>query len=430
MIIQVRVKRLAPPPSRPMTLLLFLLLLLLLPFDVSPHNNIPKSLRDNSNKNKILPNGTILAAYATDSTSLDNCNITRIVKACRDGVNVLIWFSINLVAVNNKDSKLKISGGPSFECVRNVQSILRHQKDVPSQITHLISIGGWDAPHPNATIANGTQWYEIFHEWNKEGLYDGIDWDIEGNDSFKNPYHHSIHQDVMNLIYDFSIQARKNQGYIVSMVPPQSYFDIDTEEYDLRLDHVDEWRKDFPYHGRNVYTYLTHDLGFVPDMIIVQLYEGWSRANNDITYEGINAVDWLINWVKRITAINAITNDTGRQLKRAHVDTSRLLIGISRGSADGSGKSLYLRPNDIASAFFSSASPSFRGVAFWNINIDADGGPVNGTIDERCSLGVELGRLLGTKTRRRRQPTLSSSLLSSSVKIMSGRVVEDISAAE
>ena len=49
----------------------------------------------------------------------------------------------------------------------------------------------------------------------------------------------------------------KKNGYIVSLVPPQSYFDVQSSEFshNIYLPPADPWHEEFHYTGRNVYSY-------------------------------------------------------------------------------------------------------------------------------------------------------------------------------
>jgi hypothetical protein len=113
--------------------------------------------------------------------------------------------------------------------------------------------------------------------------------------------------------------AGKRAGYLMSLVPPQSYFDASTSGFDLSLRHAyPDWHPDFKYRGRNVYTaWVSSKFGQVVvesppplsagggaaaavagspqgvaaaarrksvtvptfDFVDVQLYESWSRAS-------------------------------------------------------------------------------------------------------------------------------------------------------
>ena len=102
--------------------------------------------------------------------------------------------------------------------------------DPAHSTTHLISIGGWNAPHPDSTYS-ATDVYNAWHKWNTETIispehgfygkcchhlpylfshtnisliylslllpslsllphtgFDGFDWDIEGNDDEDSPF--------------------------------------------------------------------------------------------------------------------------------------------------------------------------------------------------------------------------------------------------
>ena len=111
-----------------------------------------------------------------------------IVRAVEEGVNVLIWFSINLIADENGSPM--INNGPDMDCVAEKVKIMR---DKGLDVVHLISVGGWNSPHPD-TKNSAEVVFENWERWNKEfvsrpelGFYgfDGIDWDIEGKAAIK-----------------------------------------------------------------------------------------------------------------------------------------------------------------------------------------------------------------------------------------------------
>ena len=56
------------------------------------------------------------------------------------------------------------------------------------KVKHLISIGGWDAAHPDTTHTAE----EYFTAWESfsDGLYDGLDWDLEGNDNLQSEWNY------------------------------------------------------------------------------------------------------------------------------------------------------------------------------------------------------------------------------------------------
>lgn len=106
-----------------------------------------------------------------------------IVDAVKQGVNVVMWFSINLAV--SDDGKPTITNGPDMDCVAD---IVREISELGLPTVHLISIGGWNSPHPDTSIS-AEEAYEYFNYWNRniaarplKGFigFDGFDWDIEG----------------------------------------------------------------------------------------------------------------------------------------------------------------------------------------------------------------------------------------------------------
>jgi hypothetical protein len=110
-----------------------------------------------------------------------------IIEAVKDGVNVLIWFSINLSSAYDEVAGRKypaISGGPDMSCVGNIVTKINA---LGLDVVHLISIGGWNSPHPDTSFSP-EEMYDAFNIWNRKNItfgdfngFDGIDWDIEGN---------------------------------------------------------------------------------------------------------------------------------------------------------------------------------------------------------------------------------------------------------
>jgi hypothetical protein len=108
----------------------------------------------------------------------------KIVEAVKNGVNVVMWFSINL-AVNQDTGKPEITNGPDMTCVAERVKQIR-ELNLPT--IHIISIGGWNSPHPDTSIT-AEETYENWNHWNRHiaarpelGFmgFDGFDWDIEG----------------------------------------------------------------------------------------------------------------------------------------------------------------------------------------------------------------------------------------------------------
>jgi hypothetical protein len=191
------------------------------------NNASPAGVRSVSHS---LPAGNLIVGYAPD------CDENQIVLAAENGVNVIIWFALNLAAGPEIQNSL------NFTCIARVSHTLR-ERGLPT--AHLVSVGGRDAPHPDTSL-NGEQWFTEWERWNAAaaasvpaelawGGFDGIDWDLEGNDSPTSPWNYFTVA-CIDLVGTMS-QAAKAAGYVVSLVPPQSYWDITSATFDLSLLH-------------------------------------------------------------------------------------------------------------------------------------------------------------------------------------------------
>jgi hypothetical protein len=95
------------------------------------------------------------------------------------------------------------------------------------KVHQIISIGGWNAPHPN-TDFSAEVWWESWKKWNQEVVarpslnfhgFEGFDWDIEGNDKVSSEYN-VFTVECLDLMGRLS-QLAKHEGYIVAIMPPQ-----------------------------------------------------------------------------------------------------------------------------------------------------------------------------------------------------------------
>jgi hypothetical protein len=90
----------------------------------------------------------------------------------------------------------------------------------------MISVGGWDAPHPDTANRTAEDVYRAWRDWNLESArvdgwrgFDGIDWDLEGNDDAGSPYN-LFTPECLTLVGRMSQLARA-EGFLVSLVPVQ-----------------------------------------------------------------------------------------------------------------------------------------------------------------------------------------------------------------
>jgi len=316
---------------------------------------------------RTVPDGPLIIGYQNWGA----CNLTRTLSEVEHGMNVVIWFANNLVDLSGEPV---VSGGPNYTCVAEVRAAIE-AKGLPT--THLISVGGWDAPHPSTAFSGG-EWFTAWNAWNLNlpRPFDGFDWDLEGNDNQASP-NNVFTPEVLDLMVDMSVAA-KTAGYIVTLVPAQSYLDPTTENFNRNLTNAyADFHPDFHYRGMNCYAYL---LAASPantfDLVTIQLYESWSRASQALqsgvpgaSYLESFAHDALSGWY--VNFDDPLLRVSGRVW--VQIQPAQLVIGLSFG--DGTGKVVYFPPEQVAASYGASLRP--RGYAFWCISLD--GGRVNGT---------------------------------------------------
>ena len=316
-----------------------------------------------------------------------------IIKAVENGVNVVMWFAINL------DEGLSITNGPDMDCVADIVNRLNVMgyKDV----VHLISIGGWNAPHPS-TSSSALETFQNWNKWNTEiiarpekGFYgfDGFDWDIEGNDDVDSRFN-VFTKECLDFMGEFS-QLAKASGYLVAMAPAESYLDCSSNEFSLSLKHTyDEWLhleppNTFAYHGRNTYAYLlakynetivdisqdssieetsTTKIVDTFDFVTIQLYEGYSHAMYHIGLKKQRTDEYLRKLVQDMNdgwMVHFSGHGVDLDNCLVHVPREKLVIGLANGWAND-GKFVYIDPRLIRDAYKKGMLGN-RGFAFWNI---------------------------------------------------------------
>ena len=347
-----------------------------------------------------LPAGSLIVGYAT---ACDDANgaTAKVLAEAEAGVNVIIWFASNLVK-DATTGAARVAFGMNVTCIANVAATLRARR-LPT--AHLLSVGGWDAPHPNTSFS-GAAWFEAWHAWNtgpavsRPSLgwhgFDGIDWDLEGNDNVNSTWNHFTTAG-MALVGDMSVAA-KRAGYVVTLVPPQSYFDVTRSAFDLSLLHgYPDFHPKFKYHGHNAYVlwYAKYGGGATFDFIDVQLYESFSPANEAIYGQNTPPAEYLVGLARAFS--KGWTVDFGSDpavkwpTQVVRVPPSQLVLGFSFGWSQG--KSLFVDPKDFAKAW-AALSPAERprGGMFWNIGMD--GGKVNHTSNVSCNFAKEFNEFM------------------------------------
>jgi hypothetical protein len=336
----------------------------------------------------------------------DTC-AASLVASVKGGVNVLIWSFVQMMASASSPPAPEFGTIPGFpvnaECVKQVQQQTKELEATIGKTVHLVSVGGWGAPHPVLQFS-ASEWSKEWTDWNQRNGFDfdGLDWDVEGTNDVTS-VDNTIPVPLLELMGELSIDLKKD-GYLVSMAPPESYLDPTRgslpggdQGFDTSLLHdYPEWAtasppQPFAYHGLNSYAYLFArypDLQF--DLVMQQIYETYSHASFAITKKSppIPAADYLTDlvhlfsrgWIVDFTKCKTCTNKGGENLGKVKISVppSRFVIGLANGWADGA-KSLFVDPIDVGKSYTSFVTNPPRGYMFWDIGhegIPRDGSPV------------------------------------------------------
>jgi len=396
-----------------------------------------------------LPQGPLIVGYA----NWNECD-PKIITEVNSGVNVVIWFALNLLETSSNNTNVpSIEGGPNITCVRHTVAKL---KDAGLETTHLISVGGWDAPRPSTSFSP-QEWFDAWHKWNTGlyqgpdglGLFDGLDWDLEGADNLisKSSY---FNMKTLELAGHMS-QLLKKAGYLVSLVPPESYLDCSTSLFNRYLTNsYPEWKGYLPsrynntnffHHGRNVYAVLIAKWGITAltggstggltggstggltgeavnvrtfDLISIQLYEFYTHAQFEIDMRATPASTYLQRLVTRMIGGWNVSFSSDSRVNHSdalvRVSQQQLVLGFSFGNSGG--QSLYVDPKEIGQAYL--ALPDHlkpRGFMFWEMQTDGTKGNVNGT-NRTVSFASEFNKILRVRLKvcRTLQPLIASDI--------------------
>jgi len=273
-------------------------------------------------------------------------NYTKVKQSIvNDGVNVVIWSFIDIVATPTSPNNTTVSShNGNIRTNLDLQTIASfiNQLDIDgySNIIHLTSFGGWNGPHLDTTLS-AHEWYTIWQYSNASKIFHGIDFDLEGSDNLTST-NNVFTVDCLNLMGSISTLMNDN-GYIVSIAPPLSYLNMNNSNFS-RYVNISipnrRWHSDFHYFGSNAYAYLLAKYGNYIDLISIQLYESWSDAGMSIYHDGVNGSDYLYNFVHDLAVNNEsyhveFDQDTtlGMKVQNVSVPLSKLVIGLANGWA-------------------------------------------------------------------------------------------------
>jgi len=228
----------------------------------------------------VLPS-PMIAGYTSGASQ------EKITTAVTQGANVIFWSFMNLKGNQLVGGLTPESVGPTFQALAQMGR---------SDVLHFVSFGGWGPDHSLAgtcgsSPCSGEAYAAAFRVWNDNFTshipgfpgFAGIDWDIEGTDTLDSPSN-----EFSMEAYEVMLNMTKalNDDFLVSMVPPQSYFNCQTSGFDSTLRHASESMPNFTYAGLNAYTALFAKCPSCFDMVMVQLYESYSTAGFDLYWDG------------------------------------------------------------------------------------------------------------------------------------------------
>ncbi len=334
-------------------------------------NTLPPTVRD-------IP-AKLLIGYAT------NCD-DNVVKAVREGVNVVIWSFMEIHTCDyavNKAAETSIQWNSlDLECIRQTIDLL--DSEGYDDTIHLVSFGGWNGPHLDPKLG-AVEWFDV---WKKAtgGVFHGIDWDLEGHDDLQSPTN-TFSIDCLEKMGCISRLA-KEQGYIIGMAPPQSYLDHANTRFSRAVNlsvPSRPWHSEFQYFGSNAYAYVLAKYHEYIDFVSIQFYESYSRAGMDIY--GPNKMKperYLEAYVNELvsndcTFVIDFEDDPFVKLsnQRVPLPLSKLVLGFANSWALETGdKALFIEPEAIRKAYdrLGKDGKAPRGFMFWVIGEEGKNG--------------------------------------------------------
>lgn len=118
-----------------------------------------------------------------------------VIRAVQHGVNVVIWSFLHVppatvasqVSSTRKLQQIRpmIETSLDLECI---QQEIQSSRQFNDNVVHLVGFGGWNGAHFDEMYPSQM----IYDSWKRAygNVFDGIDWDFEGNDDLQSPYNY------------------------------------------------------------------------------------------------------------------------------------------------------------------------------------------------------------------------------------------------
>lgn len=313
--------------------------------------------------------------------------------AVEKGLNVIFWSFIEL-------NDNKVVKGVTSEYVNSVLQALPAES--LGGLSHFASIGGWSVAHNIAgtcgdNACSGLEYAKSFRAYNEEmkanvsGFpgFAGIDWDYEGTDNKASPTN-DFSMEVYELMLNMTQEL--HDDFLASLVPPQSYFNCQDPGFNSSLLFPAESNPSFGYAGKNAYAVLYAKCPDCFDLVMVQLYEGYSLAGFDLYWDG-NASnvgepgfprEGTQDDMQRIVSQNmqclvsgwevAFNGYWGVESQKVTVPASKVVMGVGNGWA-GPYKFPFFSGTACGAAWCDGVTSAngaehVRGFAYWDIRDD------------------------------------------------------------
>jgi hypothetical protein len=159
-------------------------------------------------------------------------------------------------------------------------------------------------------------------------------------------------------------QLAKRDGYIVALVPAETYLTPETSNFDLSLQHSLPAYSWFTYHGHNAYAYVVDKYGVDTfDWIMIQFYEKYSNAFYNINDLKTPASVYLTSIVTEY--INGFTINFPDGPRQVVIPKEKLVLGIANGWATNSNGFLRIPISELEKLW---SAVSFKGFGWWAIS--------------------------------------------------------------
>ena len=310
------------------------------------------------NQRRSLPE-KVLVGYA------QTCD-DKVKKAIRDGVNVVVWAFLEM------SSTLSTL---DFSCIQDL--IIEMDAIGYNDTVHMVSLGGWNGPHFDPQFSTADDWFLEFKA-QVGNIFHGIDIDFEGNDNPLSPWNYFPVEtlDMIGSVFELA----KEDGYIVSVAPAQSYLDIHSESFSLYVNLTDpkrDWHSGFHHFGKNVYGYLLAKYADLIDLVMVQFYESYSRAAMEISFHNMAPEAYLSLYNERLVTNKQqfyvdfeMESEVGLKGQYVELPLSKLVWGFQNGERNNKDAKHVYFPADCIQAAYQDLVDHLmepRGFMFWVI---------------------------------------------------------------